>query len=320
MKKILIAAFLFVLCVTLGFENTLAREKKEPEGRITISGAWALYPMVVKWAEEFQKANPNVKIDVAAGGAGKGMVDALAGAVDIGMVSREIYPEEVNKGAWAVPVTKDAVVPTINENNPFINEILISGAKKEALIGLWITGDVKNWSDIAPNSAAQPIHVYTRSDACGASETWAKYLGNKKQEDIQGVGVYGDPGLAEAVRKDTLGIGYNNINYAYDANTKMQVEGIRIMPLDLNGNGKIDKDEDFYKTRDEIVAAINDGRYPSPPARELYLVCGGKPKNKIVIEFIKWALTDGQKYVPEAGYINLPESKLKEQIKKLESE
>ncbi len=43
--------------------------------------------------------------------------------------------------------------------------------------------------------------MYTRSDAAGAAETWAKYFG-KKQEDIQGVAVFGDPGLALAVKKD----------------------------------------------------------------------------------------------------------------------
>jgi phosphate transport system substrate-binding protein len=54
-------------------------------------------------------------------------------------------------------------------------------------------------------------------DAAGAPETWAKYLGNKKQEDLLGIGVFGDPGIAEAVAKDPLGIGYNNLGYAYDA-------------------------------------------------------------------------------------------------------
>lgn len=70
-----------------------------------------MYPMVVKWAEEFQKVYPKVRIDVSAGGAGKGMSDVLSGMVDIGNVSRDIYSAEIEKGAFWVPVTKDAVVP-----------------------------------------------------------------------------------------------------------------------------------------------------------------------------------------------------------------
>jgi phosphate transport system substrate-binding protein len=190
---------------------------------------------------------------------------------------------------------------------------------KEIFINIWITEKVKNWGQVTGCEITDSIHVYTRSDACGAAKTWAKFLG-KNQEDLLGVGVYGDPGLAEAVKKDNLGIGFNNINYAYDAKTKKQVEQIKVLPIDLNGNGLIDEDEDFYNSRDEIVNAIATGKYPSPPARDLHFVSQGKPKRKVVIEFIKWTLTDGQKYVPESGYINLADEKIQGQLKKLEGE
>ena len=254
MKKILssllIVSFLFAVgCRKKPQEDS---ESKQLQGTITMSGAWALYPMVVKWAEEFGKIHPKVKIDVAAGGAGKGMADCLAQVVDIGMVSRDIYPAEIEKGAWWVSVTKDAVVPTVNENNPVINDILTKGVKREAFVNIWITGKIKTWGQVTGNKNTDTIHVYTRSDACGAAKTWAKFLG-KYQEDLLGVGVYGDPGLAEAVKKDVLGIGFNNINYVYDSKTKVEVEQIKVLPVDLNGNGLLDKDEDFYNSRDDIV-------------------------------------------------------------------
>jgi phosphate transport system substrate-binding protein len=286
-------------------------------GTITLSGAWALYPMAVKWGEEFGKIHPDVKIDIAAGGAGKGMADCLSGVVDIGMVSREIYPAEQQKGAWWVAVTKDAVVPTVNRNNPILQELLVKGLKRETFIGIWLTGEVKSWGQTTGVDTAGQIHVYTRSDACGAAETWAKFLGGN-QEDLEGIGVYGDPGLAEAVGRDELGIGFNNINYAYDSKSKMQVQGIRVLPIDFNGNGKIDADENFYSDRDAIVGAIASGKFPSPPARDLHFVCGGAPKREVVREFIKWVLSDGQKFVDESGYIRLSDEKTGEAIKKLE--
>src|ERR1700690_3343061 len=54
-------------------------------GNISVSGAFALYPMMTVWAADFTKINPNVQFDVQGGGAGKGMTDTLSGAVDIGM-------------------------------------------------------------------------------------------------------------------------------------------------------------------------------------------------------------------------------------------
>jgi len=286
------------------------------DNQITLSGAFALYPLAVKWAEEFKKLHPKVRIDITAGGAGKGMTDVLNGMVDIGMISREIYPDETKKGALSFAVAKDAVVAVINSSNPVIKEILAKGMKKDAGNNIWITGKYKTWSQAFGVKTSAPMHVYTRSDACGAAEIWAKFFG-KKQEDLQGSGVYGDPGLALAVKKDPIGIGFNNIGYAYDHTTKKQVGGITVVPIDLNNNGKIDPDENFYTTMNDIIDAISKGKYPSPPARDLYFVTKGKPVNKATAEFIKWVLTDGQKYVRESGYIGLPAEKLAKESAKL---
>jgi len=160
------------------------------------------------------------------------------------------------------------------------------------------------------------IHVYTRSDACGAAETWAKYLGNNKQEDLKGTAVFGDPGLSQAVIQDPLGIGFNNIGYAYDTKTGEQLAGLCVIPIDINENGKIDDDENFYGKKSAIVQAIAEGRYPSPPARDLHLVTKGK-FNGITKEFVRWILIDGQKYVDEMGYIKLPTEKIEQQLNKL---
>jgi phosphate transport system substrate-binding protein len=116
-------------------------------GTITISGAWALYPMVVKWAEEFQKIYPEIEFDISAGGAGKGLADAVGELVDLGMVSRKIYPAEIEKGAVWVSVTKDAVVPVMNSNNPVANELLTQGLKKQIFVDIWITGQATNWHE-----------------------------------------------------------------------------------------------------------------------------------------------------------------------------
>ncbi len=284
---------------------------------ISISGAWALYPLTVKWAEEYRKINPEIRIDISAGGAGKGMADVLGELVEIGMVSREINPEELKRGALPVAVAKDAVVAVISEKNPSLNEMLSRGLTVEAAAGIWVKGDSKTWGDVLNTGAVNPIHVYTRSDACGAAEIWALFLG-KKQEDLNGVGIYGDPGLAQAVNQDSLGIGYNNIGYVYDFNTKLPVPGLKIVPIDKNGDRKISEEEAFYDTMNDMIDAIASGKYPSPPSRELYYVIKGKPSDNIILkDFLKWILSDGQKYVREAGYVPLPESTTASELKKL---
>jgi phosphate transport system substrate-binding protein len=316
--KIIMRSFLSIIILfsLLTVPKSYSQEKKS--GQISISGAFALYPMVIRWADEYKKINPGVRFDISAGGAGKGISDALNGMVEIGMVSREIYPEELKKGAFPIAVTKDAVVAVINESNPSLNEIMSKGLRKDAANNIWITGRYTTWAQAFGAKSISPIHVYSRSDACGAAEMWAKFFG-KKQEDLLGVGVFGDPGLAQAVKKDPLGIGYNNIGYAYDASTRQQIKGLKVVPIDLNNNGKIDSDENFYGSMNDLINAIASGKYPSPPSRDLFFVMKGSPKNnKVLTDFIRWVLTDGQKFVNEAGYISLPKERMETEQKKLQ--
>jgi phosphate transport system substrate-binding protein len=324
MKKILFRQQTILAAIaTIGIVAILSSFKKNEDkpaaddlkGTINISGAFALYPITVKWAQEFKKQHPNVVFNISAGGAGKGITDALSGLVDIGLASRDINPAEVKKGAYTIFVTKDAVVPTFNTGNPNAATLLAKGVKRDQFLNIFVTGSIKNWNQLG-GKVSVPIHIYTRSDAAGAAETWAKYF-NKKQEDLLGVGVFGDPGLAQAIKKDVTGVGFNNLAYLYDLKTRKQVAGVHALPIDVNGNGKIDADENFYDTIDAITDAIATGKYPSPPARNLGFLFKGKPKRPELVEFVKYVLTDGQKYVDENGYIALSKQKIAEELKKV---
>lgn len=285
-------------------------------GSLTISGAFALYPLGVKWTEEFKQIHPESRFDVSAGGAGKGLTDVLAGAADLAMFSRELTDEEKKKDIWVFAVAKDAVLPTFSIKNPDSLLIRQEGLTHDQLKEIFLSGKPVTWGHVLGVPDSSRIVVYNRSDAAGAADTWAAYFGGK-QENIRGVGIYSDPGLADAVSKDPEAIGFNNVAYAYDITTGKKRPGIDVIPIDVNNNRRIDPGEDFYDHADSLLYAIADGRYPSPPARDLYLITKGKPTDPKVIAFLKWVLTDGQQFVKEAGYVPLPKDKIRTQLDQL---
>jgi phosphate transport system substrate-binding protein len=320
LNKILIPLAATLLLTACGGHGSKPQAQAVPgdtlTGTIQLSGAFALYPLAVRWAEVFQQQHPNVQIDISGGGAGKGITDALAGMVDIGMVSREVYAEERDKGAFPIAVTVDAVVPTIHAKNPLTEVIRKKGITREQAQKLW-NQEIETWGQLLGTDSKVPVHVYTRSDACGAAETFAAWLG-RRQENLKGTAVYGDPGVAAAVQKDRVGIGFNNIAYVYDQHSKQPFENLAVIPLDLNGDGQITPDEDFYSCSDSIIAGIKDGRFPSPPSRPLYMVTKGKPEKPAVRAFLLFILKEGQQYAGETGYIDLSAETLEREIKKLE--
>lgn len=285
-------------------------------GTIAVSGAFALYPMMTVWAEEFSKLHPDVQFDVQGGGAGKGMTDTLARAVDIGMISREIKPEEEAQGAFWVSVAKDAVFPIVNAGNPFLAELITKGVSREGFRGIYITGEINTWGKLLGRpEIIEEIHVYTRSDSCGAGEQWALFTGSKVQTDLQGIGINGEPALVDTVSKDPLGIGYSNLNSTFDPVSSNLVEGIAVPPLDIDGNGKADPTE-YYQSKERAVEAIANGTYPSPPARLENLATKGRPSG-LVLAFIGWILTDGQELLDQAGYVRLSPDQQAEALAKL---
>jgi phosphate transport system substrate-binding protein len=275
---------------------TEAPAEEQLSGTLAISGAFALYPMMTVWAEEFTKLHPDVQFDVQGGGAGKGMTDTIAGAVDIGMISRTIKEEETAQGIFWVSVTKDAVFPIINAENPVADQILAQGISQETFNKIYITGEFTTWGQVIGDpSITDEIHVFTRSDSSGAAEQWSKYSGGEVQDDLKGIAVNGEPAILDAILKDPLGIGYGNLNSIFDLSSGTLVSGIVIPPLDINDNGQADLDE-VYTVKEDAFGAVANGTYPSPPARFENLATLGKPEG-LELAFIEWILTDGQSYL-----------------------
>jgi phosphate transport system substrate-binding protein len=109
--------------------------------------------------------------------------------------------------------------------------------------------------------------------------------------------------MLPAVQKNKNAIGFISMTWPYDEKTGALTKGVVVLPVDINGDGHIDEEENNCGNIEQIVAAISAGVYPMPPARGLYLVTKGIPKNPIVAEFIKFTITEGQKENLPAGFV-----------------
>jgi len=322
MLSVLVAvSILLTACgsTTTDVSATQASTEDQLSGTISVSGAFALYPMMTVWAEEFTKLHPDVQFDVQGGGAGKGMTDTIADVVDIGMISRKIKDEETAQGIFWVAVTKDAVFPLVSANNPVAADLIAKGISKETFNKIFVTGEIKTWGEVVGKPEIKDeIHVYTRSDSAGAADIWAQFAGGKVQADIlaTAIGVNGEPALVDTVIKDPLGIGFSNLNSVFDVSSGKLVPGGLVPPIDANENGTVDGADEYYQSKAEAVAAVSSGKYPSPPSRFENLATMGKPKG-LTLAFITWILTDGQQYLDAAGYVPLTPDQQTESLNKL---
>jgi phosphate transport system substrate-binding protein len=257
---------------------------------INITGTRFFYPLVEKWAEEFKKENPDVDIVVRFG---------IQNA-DISMTGTPVDKENPDAGKYTV-VSRFAVVPIINEQNPAWTELQKRGLSKTDFEKIYFRGDQQQNSFVINSGVVVPIRVYTRG-AC-ASATFSRHFG-KQINDLANLDtkIADDQVLLQNVLNDSLGVAYNNLGFVYDLQTRKQMPGIKVVPVDLNGNGKIDSDENFYDNLDQLIRQLETAYIDLPPVGKMvFIYKEDKPEVKA---FVNWIQTKGQQYNHSLGFLN----------------
>jgi len=282
-------------------------------GSIKITGAYALFPLTLVWVKEFHKTHPNILIRVEANGSGGGMEDVLNDKTNLAMMSNDI-PASLEAQLFITPVARLGVVVIVNKKNPYLEKILKQGITRDNLMALFANKNPKTWGELFETERKDPVKVYDRADSSGAKKILARYLWMQPGA-IQGMAVYGEDKMVEAVKKDPLALGYCNFSATFDLKTKAFYTDFCILPLDINQNGTMDPKESYYDQVDHLQRAMWLGKYPCPLCRDLFYVSKGKPTTPEVIEYLKWVLTEGQKNVSSEGYVELHSSDIETGLK-----
>jgi phosphate transport system substrate-binding protein len=310
MKAIIMSGLISLVLISACQSGSKTDPAKEtiPEqslrGEFAISGADALYPLMNVLSSEFMKLHPELNIKVSKGGTGSGLKKLLNKEIDLAMVSRELTSDEESLDLWFFPVTKEGVFPVISHKNPYLNRILEQGIKRNTLKELYLGESGLTWGHILSTDSQEPVVVLTRADASGAAIVWANYLGIHRIE-LAGLKVEGDDGMILKITDEPYSLGYCNAHYAYNFIDQVKHEGIEVIPLDINNNGKIDSNEKFYENFCLASRAAYLGKFPVHLCREIALVSQGQPTDINIIEFLRWIYGDGQKITQENGYTEL---------------
>jgi phosphate transport system substrate-binding protein len=220
------------------------------------------------------------------------------------MISRPLTDEELDTGIIAVPVARDGVAPIVNQGNPYINNILHHGISPDKLIRLFTVDKPMTWGELLDTASSEKVTAFIRADESGAASVWANFL-YKEEKDLFGQKVSGDPEMIKSIKANRLAIGFCNLSFAFEENTGDRIEGIQVIPIDLDFDHKIDKKEIPFLNIKRVHRGIWLGYYPKNLSRELTFGTLGKPKDPVVIEFLKYVLSDGQITVRSSNFCEL---------------
>jgi phosphate transport system substrate-binding protein len=308
---------LIVIFAMLGFIHCKDINRKAPKEKkhhyLYVSGAYALYPLAQAMADEYQQTNTHLRISIFPSSSTKGMTDVTLKKADLGMYSKDLTGEPPSKIIY-LKIAIDAVVAVTNRNNPFLDQIQKHGVTKTQFADIFCKQSVDNWGQLCDIGEDAKITVFTRSDLCGATNIWSEFL-ICDQEDLEGIGVYGDPGMINAIKTNPLGIGFLNMKYVFDCFTGEIYDGLAIIPIDFNSNGSIDHDESFYNNLGNLNEAIREKRYPFPLARDLFFLVNPDCLHSEALQYLDWVFNEGQNMITKTGYLAQPETVIQRQQK-----
>jgi phosphate transport system substrate-binding protein len=308
---------------------------------LRINGAGATFPNPIysKWFAEYGKAHPTVQINYQSLGSGAGIRQMTEQTVDFGATDGPMSDDQLRNAPGKImhfPTVLGAVVPVYNIPN-VATDLKFSGT---VLADIFL-GKITKWNDAAiaklnegVNLPSTDITVVHRSDSSGTSYIWVDYLSKtspefKKRVGVAtavnwpaGVGGKGNEGVAGLVKQTPGSIGYVELIYAlqnkisYGTVQNMAGEFSKASVQSVTAAAAAAASQMPPDFRVSITNAPGKGVYPISSFTWILLYENpkDKAKSKALVDFMKWALTDGQKYADELGYAPLPEGVVKLEV------
>jgi len=298
--------FLTITLLLLSCINTISKEATSGDtnssaGSINVTASPEFYDLTMKWANEYCRLNPMQKITVSK--ASENNVSELIGSGQIGFISEELYQKLNDHSAWRMVVGRDVIVPVMSAKNPLLNEICLKGITTKELSQIIANPENGNWGDFAENGQKVPLHFYTNNDQ--STQSVLRNFQSSNPPINTRIQSLTSAEMISAIQKDPNAFGFCNLAQITDPDNKNLIEGLKFVPIDKNGNGKIDYMEDIYANVESFARGVWIGKYPNALSSNIYSVSSTNPDNATEVAFLKWVLSDGQSFLSENGYSNL---------------
>jgi phosphate transport system substrate-binding protein len=317
--QISVLALSFGLSVSATAQDTeaYARVEKKNESPVNqsvptqkvviVTGARFSYELVQKWIDDYNKVNPDVQIIVESRGSNDPLkFDILA----------EVYeqPQEVRDKREYINVGRYAVLPVATATSSFAKVYGEQGLNEDVIKQVFFNDIFADQERQKPIKA--PFTVYTRMQKAGVPIVFAKYFGFE-QKDIKGNGIAGaDSHLIKALLRDSTGVTYLPTPLIYDKQTRKPIEGLAVLPVDVNGNGKVNDSEKFFNDLDAVLSQLENAEpkdIENIPIEYLHLSVDKEKASPEAVQFLKWVNENGQETLHSYGY-------LKPEVKRFEKE
>ncbi|HRY31597.1 MAG TPA: hypothetical protein P5531_01375 [Bacteroidales bacterium] len=310
-----ILSALLLLCGTgsSSFQALASGEQPATGSGLTISGTTGLSGLLTHWADAYNQSNAGNPVSVTT----IQSLASLAGS-DINFLTEKELQQTEGSTAWKMVVGRDAVVGVVNHANPLYETIMKQGISQLALTGLFGQTGNTTWGALLGATRDNKVHIYI-SGSESVKAGLAAYLG-LPVSSLEGVSVVSSEDFSRLMAADPDAIGFCNLIQVYDPGSNGLSSGLSFLPIDKNGNGRLDYSENIYQDVVSFMRGLWIGKYPRILCENLYACSVTAPGSATGSAFMKWVLTEGQQYLGSEGYLELVATDRQQKLESLNAE
>ncbi|MBP3777061.1 MAG: hypothetical protein J6I37_08750 [Prevotella sp.] len=287
----------FTIALLLGLQ--VSQSAGAQNEQVTLRVQHSVRPLVEKWVAEYTKTNHNTAFQIVSG-------KATNTEHQISFVTEQ--------DAEAVFFARYAVLPVTVKDSEAAQLLGSKRLNAKKLKSLFFVKDEFE-DDTKESKAEKALHIYTGNSQQSASRAWAN---NFKQEtsNYKGKKISGDDSfLNTALSRDPLGVAINSLSNIFDLQSRQLRSNLTLVPLDIDKHGKQVLDE---ARLDDIILLLEQQHYAEIPTGKIGLEYDHHDSQ--LNDFVRWILTDGNKYIHEYGLLQLPQKELTAQLRRTEQQ
>lgn len=221
----------------------------------------------------------------------------------VGIVTEDYLQSLRGESLWTMVVARDVIVPVISSENPFSDIIKNAGLSPGQFAGVYTEPGKLTWGKVLETDDNTMVNCYCLADNA-VKDCLAEFL---QAENLTGnvIKAANNSELIDKISKDKYSIGFCRLSSVIDyANHKIK-DGLMIVPVDINGNGMLEHNENIYRCLNDFNRGIWIGKYPGSLCRNIHVVSSRAPIAVNETDFVQWILSGGQAYISEAGFSEL---------------
>ncbi len=269
------------------------------------------------WIEAYNSTGPAIPVTYDLLDVGS-LHEAIREKGTIVLVSQKDLAALPQPDAWHIVVGRDVIVPVMNRENPFREQLVRQGISPEAFARVYTAEEIPTWGMVLGNDESRPLHPYAFH-----SKTCLAYLAgfmNTQPENLTARTVSSKEEMLNNIRQDRYAIGFCRLSEMARAESDETGCDLCLIPVDLNGNMRIDNFEHIYDCTGDLARGIWIGKYPDALCNQLYMVSGEEPAGDTEVAFLEWVVTEGQRYLATFDYSQIVSSEKLSNIERIRAE